>query len=84
MDLAAKRISLQSGEQLQSIFIIIATGVRRRALGIPGEKEFIGRGIIESAARDRESFCGHRCMRYWWRGCGSRNRAPYLRRSARL
>ena len=58
VDLAAKRVWLQSGEQLQSIFIIIATGVRRRELGIPGEKEFVGRGIIESAARDRELFAG--------------------------
>ena len=58
VDLAARRIWLQSGEQLQSIFIIIATGVRRRELGISGEKEFVGRGIIESAARDRESFAG--------------------------
>ena len=58
MDLAAKRIRLQTGEQLQSISIILATGVRRRELGIPGEKEFIGRGIIESAARDRELFAG--------------------------
>jgi len=58
VDLTAKRIWLQSGEQLQSIFMIIATGVRRRELGIPGEKEFIGRGIIESAARDRELFAG--------------------------
>src|SRR4030095_16690902 len=58
VDLAAKRIWLHSGEQLQSIFMIIATGVRRRELGIPGEKEFIGRGDIESAARDRERFAG--------------------------
>ena len=58
VDLAAKRVWLQSGEQLQSSFMIIATGVRRRELGIPGEKEFIGRGIIESAARDRELFAG--------------------------
>ena len=58
VDLKAKRISLKSGEQLQSISIIIATGVRRRQLGIPGEKEFAGRGIIESATRDREQFAG--------------------------
>ncbi len=35
-DLKAKRIVLKSGEQLQSIAIIIATGLRRRRLGIPG------------------------------------------------
>src|ERR1700687_1187804 len=51
VDLKARRVTLRSGEELQSISIIVATGVRRRQLGIPGEAEFIGRGIIESAAR---------------------------------
>jgi thioredoxin reductase (NADPH) len=54
VDLKAKRVTLRSGEQLQSIAIIIATGLRRRRLGIPGETEFEGRGIIESGTRDRE------------------------------
>ena len=58
VDLKAKRVALRSGENIQSISIIIATGVRRRKLGIPGEEEFQGRGIIESPARDRESFTG--------------------------
>jgi thioredoxin reductase (NADPH) len=58
VDLQAKRITLRSGEELQAISIIIATGVRRRALDIPGEAELRGRGMIESARRDRESFAG--------------------------
>lgn len=58
VDLKAKLIALRSGEQLRSIAIIIATGVRRRQLGIEGETEFIGKGIMESAARDREMFAG--------------------------
>ena len=58
IDLRAKRISLRSGESLQSIAIIIATGVRPRKLGIPGEKELAGRGVIESGTRDRELFAG--------------------------
>lgn len=58
VDLRARRIRLRSGEELQSISIVIATGVRRRQLGIPGEKEFVGRGIIESANRDRNAFAG--------------------------
>lgn len=57
-DLTAKRVRLRSGEELQSISIIIATGVRRRQLGIPGENEFVGHGIIESANRDRRDFAG--------------------------
>ena len=58
IDLKAHRISLQSGENLQSIAIVIATGVRPRQLGVPGEKEFIGKGMIESGARDRQLFAG--------------------------
>jgi thioredoxin reductase (NADPH) len=58
VDLRAKRISLRSGEKLQAISIIIATGVRPRELGIPGEKEFAGKGMIESGTRDRELFAG--------------------------
>jgi thioredoxin reductase (NADPH) len=58
VNLNAKTIRLRSGEDLQSITIIIATGVRRRQLGIPGEREFMDRGIIESASRDRAEFAG--------------------------
>jgi thioredoxin reductase (NADPH) len=58
VDLKAKRVLLRSGEDLQSISLIIASGVRRRKLGISGEDEFVGRGIMESAARDREQFVG--------------------------
>jgi thioredoxin reductase (NADPH) len=57
VDLKAKRVRLRSGEELQSIAIIIATGLRRRKLGIPGEDEFNGRGMIESSG-DREAFAG--------------------------
>jgi len=59
VDLKAKRISLASGESLQSIAIVIASGVSPRELGVPGAKEFVGKGIIESGARDRQLFAGH-------------------------
>lgn len=58
IDLRSKRISLRSGEALQAISIVIATGVRPKTLGIPGEKEFAGKGIIESGARDRDLYAG--------------------------
>jgi thioredoxin reductase (NADPH) len=58
VDVRAKKISLRSGERLQSIAIIVATGLRPRALNIPGEKELAGKGIIESATRDRHLFAG--------------------------
>jgi thioredoxin reductase (NADPH) len=56
--LKTKRMRLRSGEELQSVFIVIATGVRRRQLGVPGETEFVGRGVIESASRDHKQFEG--------------------------
>jgi thioredoxin reductase (NADPH) len=58
VDLKTKIIRLRSGEELSSISIIIASGVRSRKLGIPGENEFQGRGIIESGTRDRKLFAG--------------------------
>ena len=58
VDLKAKRVSLASGEVLQSIAIVIASGVRPKELGVPGEKEFAGKGMIESGARDRQLFAG--------------------------
>lgn len=57
VDLKARRVVLHSGEELKSITIIIATGLRRRKLGIPGEDEFVGRGMIESSG-DRQAFSG--------------------------
>jgi thioredoxin reductase (NADPH) len=57
VDLKAKRVTLRSGEELRAIAVIIATGLRRRKLGIPGEDEFVGRGMIESSA-DRQAFAG--------------------------
>jgi thioredoxin reductase (NADPH) len=57
VDLKAKRVTLRSGEELKAIAIIIATGLRRRKLDIPGEDEFVGRGMIESSG-DRLTFAG--------------------------
>jgi thioredoxin reductase (NADPH) len=59
IDVRAKRVSLRSGERLQPIAIILATGVRPRSLGLPGEKELAGKGMIESATRDRDLVAGH-------------------------
>ena len=58
VDLKARRISLASGEELQSIAIVIATGVRPRQLGVAGEKELAHKGMIESATRDRRLVAG--------------------------
>src|SRR5438067_8187470 len=58
VDLRAKRVRLRSGEELQSVALVLATGVRRRRLGVPGEEEFKGRGLLESGKRDRERVAG--------------------------
>jgi thioredoxin reductase (NADPH) len=58
VDLKSKRVRLRSGEELQSIALIIATGVRRRRLRIPGETEFEGRGVLESGRLDQDKVKG--------------------------
>ena len=58
VDLSARRVRLRSGEDLRAIFLIIATGVRRRTLNVPGEEELKGRGVVESGVRDRELIAG--------------------------
>jgi thioredoxin reductase (NADPH) len=58
VDLKAKRLRLRSGEELQSIALVAATGVRRRRLGVEGEEEFAGRGMLESGRLERDSVAG--------------------------
>jgi len=58
VDLGAKRVTLRSGEEVRAISIVVATGVRRRQLGVPGEAELAGRGVVESASRDRDFLAG--------------------------
>src|SRR5450759_3542192 len=45
-----KEIRLQGGEVLHADALIIATGAKWRELGIPGEKDYLGRGV---------AFCPH-------------------------
>ncbi|MFA5584002.1 MAG: alkyl hydroperoxide reductase subunit F [Bacteriovoracaceae bacterium] len=45
-----KKLELESGEYLQTKSLIVATGAKWRELGVPGEKEHIGRGV---------AFCPH-------------------------
>ncbi|HEX8151165.1 MAG TPA: FAD-dependent oxidoreductase [Pyrinomonadaceae bacterium] len=58
VDVKAKRVRLRSGEELQGIALVIATGVRRRRLNVPGESEFAGRGVMESGRLEREAVAG--------------------------
>jgi len=45
-----RELRLDSGEHLRTDTLIIATGAKWRELGVPGEKEYIGRGV---------AFCPH-------------------------
>jgi thioredoxin reductase (NADPH) len=53
-DLKSKNV-IADGRAYAADAIVIATGVRRRKLGVPGEDEFVGRGILVSGALDRET-----------------------------
>jgi thioredoxin reductase (NADPH) len=58
IDIENTSVLTAAGQRFSARSIILATGVRRRRLNIPGETEFIGKGIIESGARDKESVRG--------------------------
>lgn len=53
-----KRLHLKGGELLEAPSVVVATGARWRQLGIPGEKEFMGRGV---------AYCPH-CDGPFYRG----------------
>lgn len=40
-----KTLSLESGEHLQASQVIVATGAKWRTLNVPGEAEYLGRGV---------------------------------------
>ncbi len=42
--------------------IILATGSRMQTLGIPGEKEFVGKGVSYYAVRDADKFSGKKVL----------------------
>ncbi len=47
-----KKLSVSSGKDMYARSIVIATGARRRELGLPREKELIGRGVSYCASCD--------------------------------
>ena len=54
----SERRALCDGQALQARGIIIATGARKRKLGIPGEEKFEIRGVSFSATRDHSLYAG--------------------------
>jgi thioredoxin reductase (NADPH) len=51
-------VSLDDGRDIAAKTIVVATGIRRRRLDVPGEAEFKGRGILESGSRDKSEASG--------------------------
>lgn len=60
IDLSERSVRLADGTRLIGRTIILSTGIRRRKLGVSGETEFHGSGILESGFRDRMSTAGER------------------------
>jgi thioredoxin reductase (NADPH) len=54
IDVGLRRVELADGEAIAADAIILAMGVRRRKLDVPGEDEFEGRGILASGAAERD------------------------------
>jgi thioredoxin reductase (NADPH) len=58
LDPAAPAVSLADGSTLSASAVLVATGLRRRRLGVPGEERLADRGVSHSATRDRGRLAG--------------------------
>lgn len=55
---AALVVRTVAGEHIKALAVLVASGVRRRRLDVPGEAELEGRGVSFSATQDRDRFAG--------------------------
>ena len=58
----AFEFTLEGGENVTSKAVVIATGISRRKLGIPGEKELFGKGVSYCAVCDCNFYKGRRAV----------------------
>ncbi len=58
IDGRCKVIDLESGRSVRASTVIIATGVQKRRLDIPGERELTGRGVVYCSTCDGPLFKG--------------------------
>ena len=58
IDTEACSVTAGNGRQMSARASVIATGVRRRRLSVPGEALLTGKGVFVSGSRDRESARG--------------------------
>ncbi len=59
---AGPAVRLESGERIAASAVLVASGVRRRRLDVPGAAALEGRGVSYSATRDRERLAGRRVV----------------------
>ena len=59
---AAFRLGLEDGTVVTARSVIIATGISRKKLGIPGEKELFGKGVSYCAVCDCNFYRGRRAV----------------------
>lgn len=52
------KITTSSGKELEARTLIVASGTERRKLGVPGEKEYLGKGISYCTTCDAPFFKG--------------------------
>ena len=53
-----KLVKTEEGNEFESMAVVIATGVKHRMLGLPGENELVGNGISFCAVCDGDFFSG--------------------------
>lgn len=58
----AFRLGLEDGTEVNARSVIIATGISRKKLGIPGEKELFGKGVSYCAVCDCNFYMGRRAV----------------------
>lgn len=58
VDFEKRIVTLFDGRSVDWKFLVIATGVRRRKLNIPGEAEFLGRGVMTSGVGEKQTAIG--------------------------
>jgi len=58
VDCAARKVIVNETEPFTGRALVLALGVRKRRLGVPGEREFAGRGVSTSATRDKGRYAG--------------------------
>jgi thioredoxin reductase (NADPH) len=58
VDVSQGKLFLADGVNYSGAALVVATGVRRRKLGVPGEARFLGKGILESGAGSKDEIVG--------------------------